>query len=123
MAISPKMLEDSSGDEFLYTSFDYSAEELRIAANLSREPNWVDAFVHGDDIHKRTAVAIWGEEHYNRDYRKMQSTPTSLFCMVLVLIHCMLIVDMVLNLYKKQRISIISIRKHYRLYSNGKIGL
>lgn len=52
-------------------SFDYAAEELRIAANLSREPNWVDAFVHGDDIHKRTAVAIWGEEHYNRDYRKM----------------------------------------------------
>lgn len=53
MAISPKMLVDSGDDEFLYTSFDYSAEELRIAANLSREPNWVDAFVHGDDIHKR----------------------------------------------------------------------
>lgn len=71
MAISPKMLEGSGDDEFLYCSFDYAAEELRIAANLSREPNWVDAFVHGDDIHKRTAVAIWGEEHYNRDYRKM----------------------------------------------------
>lgn len=71
MAISPKMLEDSNDDEFLYSSFDYAAEELRIAANLSREPNWVDAFVHGDDIHRRTAVAIWGEEHYNRDYRKM----------------------------------------------------
>lgn len=53
MAISPKMLEDSNDDEFLYSSFDYAAEELRIAANLSREPNWVDAFVHGDDIHKR----------------------------------------------------------------------
>ena len=53
MAISPKMLEDSGDDEFLYCSFDYAAEELRIAANLSREPNWVDAFVHGDDIHKR----------------------------------------------------------------------
>lgn len=53
MAISPKMLVDSGDDEFLYTSFDYAAEELRIAANLSREPNWVDAFVHGDDIHKR----------------------------------------------------------------------
>lgn len=71
MAISPKMLEDSGDDEFLYSSFDYSAEELRIAANLSREPNWVEAFVNGDDIHFRTAVAIWGEEHYNRDYRKM----------------------------------------------------
>lgn len=53
MAISPKMLEGSGDDEFLYCSFDYAAEELRIAANLSREPNWVDAFVHGDDIHKR----------------------------------------------------------------------
>ena len=52
MAISPKMLVDSGDDEFLYCSFDYAAEELRIAANLSREPNWVDAFVHGDDIHK-----------------------------------------------------------------------
>lgn len=71
MAISPKMLEDSGDDEFLYSSFDYSAEELRIAANLSREPNWVEAFVNGDDIHFRTAVAIWGRENYNRDYRKM----------------------------------------------------
>lgn len=53
MSISPKMLVDSGDDEFLYCSFDYAAEELRIAANLSREPNWVDAFVHGDDIHKR----------------------------------------------------------------------
>lgn len=52
MAISPKMLEDSGDDEFLYTSFDYAAEELRIAANLSREPNWVKAFTSGDDIHK-----------------------------------------------------------------------
>ena len=71
MAISPKMLEDSSDDEFLYCSFDYAAEELRIAANLSREPNWVEAFTSGNDIHKSTACAIWGEEHYNRDYRKM----------------------------------------------------
>ena len=71
MAISPKMLEDSGDDEFLYSSFDYSAEELRIAANLSREPNWVKAFTSGNDIHKSTACAIWGEEHYNRDYRKM----------------------------------------------------
>lgn len=71
MSISPKLLEDDGDDEFLYVSFDYAAEELRIAANLSREPNWVKAFTSGDDIHKSTACAIWGEEHYNRDYRKM----------------------------------------------------
>ena len=71
VSISPKLLKDDGDDEFLYTSFDYAAEELRIAANLSREPNWVKAFTSGDDIHKSTACAIWGEEHYNRDYRKM----------------------------------------------------
>lgn len=71
MSISPKLLKDDGDDDFLYTSFDYAAEELRIAANLSREPNWVKAFTSGDDIHKSTACAIWGEEHYNRDYRKM----------------------------------------------------
>lgn len=71
MSISPKLLQDDGDDDFLYCSFDYAAEELRIAANLSREPNWVKAFTSGDDIHKSTAVAIWGEEHYNRDYRKM----------------------------------------------------
>jgi len=71
MSISPKLLKDDGDDDFLYCSFDYAAEELRIAANLSREPNWVKAFTSGDDIHKSTACAIWGEEHYNRDYRKM----------------------------------------------------
>lgn len=71
MSISPKLLQDDGDDDFLYCSFDYAAEELRIAANLSREPNWVKAFTSGDDIHKSTACAIWGEEHYNRDYRKM----------------------------------------------------
>ena len=71
MSISPKLLKDDGDDDFLYTSFDYAAEELRIAANLSREPSWVKAFTSGDDIHKSTACAIWGEEHYNRDYRKM----------------------------------------------------
>ena len=71
MSISPKILKDDGDDDFLYCSFDYAAEELRIAANLSREPNWVKAFTSGDDIHKSTACAIWGEEHYNRDYRKM----------------------------------------------------
>lgn len=71
MSISPKLLKDDGDDDFLYVSFDYAAEELRIAANLSREPNWVKAFTSGDDIHKSTACAIWGEEHYNRDYRKM----------------------------------------------------
>lgn len=48
-----------------------SAQELRIPANLSREPVWVNAFTSGGDVHKSTAISIWGEENYNKDYRKM----------------------------------------------------
>ena len=70
MSITPKMYEDSEDEEFVYCSFDYSAEEIRITANISREPTWVNAFTHDQDIHESTAKAVWGEENYNRDYRK-----------------------------------------------------
>lgn len=70
MTITPKMYEDSEDEEFVYCSFDYSAEEIRITANISREPTWVNAFTHDQDIHESTAKAVWGEENYNRDYRK-----------------------------------------------------
>lgn len=69
--ITPKMYEDSGDDEFIYCAVDYAAQELRIPANLSREPVWVNAFVSGGDVHKSTAISIWGEENYNKDYRKM----------------------------------------------------
>ena len=68
--ITAKMYEDSGDDEFVYASFDYAAEELRVTANLCKEPTWTKAFLSGGDIHHHTAVAIWGEEKYNRDYRK-----------------------------------------------------
>lgn len=48
-----------------------SGQELRITANLSREPAWVEAFTTGGDVHKETAVKIWGEENYNKEYRKL----------------------------------------------------
>lgn len=38
---------------------DFSAEELRVAALWSKEPAWLNAFVHGKDIHKSTAEIIW----------------------------------------------------------------
>lgn len=69
--ITPKMYEDSGDDEFIYCAVDYAAQELRIPANLSREPVWVNAFTSGGDVHKSTAISIWGEENYNKDYRKM----------------------------------------------------
>jgi DNA polymerase-1 len=41
-------------------SCDYSQIELRILAHLSEDPELVDAFTHNDDIHVRTARAIFG---------------------------------------------------------------
>jgi len=41
-------------------SADYSQIELRILAHLSGDRTLVDAFVHDQDIHTRTAAEIWG---------------------------------------------------------------
>lgn len=57
-------------DEWIYCSCDYAAEELRLAANLSREPVWVQSFIEGKDIHEQTARQLFGDENYNRDARK-----------------------------------------------------
>ena len=39
---------------------DYSQIELRIMAHLSRDEGLIDAFAHGDDIHRATAAEIFG---------------------------------------------------------------
>jgi DNA polymerase I len=53
-----------------WLSRDFSGQELRIMANLSGEQTWIKAFLNGDDIHKATAVAIWGEENYTKEMRR-----------------------------------------------------
>lgn len=53
-----------------WVSIDFNAQELRIPAALSGEPAWREAFIHGTDPHKSTAIAIWGEENYDKDKRK-----------------------------------------------------
>jgi DNA polymerase-1 len=55
-------------------SRDFSGQELRIMANLSGEKTWIDAFLNNEDIHAATAVALWGEENYNKDARKKAKT-------------------------------------------------
>jgi DNA polymerase I len=40
-------------------SLDYSQIELRILASLSKEDEFIEAFNKGEDIHKRTAAAIF----------------------------------------------------------------
>lgn len=48
-----------------------SGEELRIVANLYKEPVWVNAFLHDKDVHKETAIACFGEENYDKQKRRM----------------------------------------------------
>ena len=58
-------------DNYYWVSLDFNAQEIRIPALWSKEPAWVNAFSQGKDVHKSTAVAIWGEENYSKDKRKL----------------------------------------------------
>ena len=46
----------------LFFSADYSQIELRIMAHLSEDPNMLEAFREGFDIHAATAAKIWHED-------------------------------------------------------------
>lgn len=50
----------SSFDNGLLLSADYSQIELRILAHMSEDPALINAFQTGEDIHKRTAMEIYG---------------------------------------------------------------
>jgi len=52
-----------------WVSIDYSAQELRIPANLSKEPVMVDALANGEDLHKKVAISMFGEDGYNKAKR------------------------------------------------------
>jgi DNA polymerase-1 len=41
-------------------SADYSQIELRVLAHLCRDPDLIDAFAKGEDIHRRTAAELFG---------------------------------------------------------------
>ena len=51
-------------------SLDYSAQEYRAIAILSKDHKMLDNFKRGIDPHTATAYAIWGEENYDRQKRK-----------------------------------------------------
>ena len=46
----------------LFFSADYSQIELRIMAHLSQDPNLIEAFMQGNDIHAATAAKIFKKE-------------------------------------------------------------
>ncbi len=51
---------------------DYSQIELRLLAHISDDYNMKEAFINGDDIHRKTAAAVFGlpEETVNEEMRK-----------------------------------------------------
>ncbi|MBI1836960.1 MAG: DNA polymerase I [Flavobacteriia bacterium] len=49
----------SRGEDYLLMSVDYSQIELRIIAALSNDPNMVEAFRSGHDIHTATAAKVF----------------------------------------------------------------
>ena len=59
------------GEDFLLMSVDYSQIELRIIAALSNDPNMVEAFRSGHDIHTATAAKVFhiSPEEVTRDQR------------------------------------------------------
>lgn len=41
---------------------DFSQIEMRVAAHLSQEPIWIQAFLNGEDMHSKTAKSVFGLE-------------------------------------------------------------
>ena len=50
---------------FLFAAFDYSQIELRALAHLSKDEEMIAAFKKGEDIHRKTAAAIFGVDYKN----------------------------------------------------------
>lgn len=46
---------------FVIVSSDYSQIELRVAAGMSKEPTWLNAFEQGTDVHRATAAAVFSK--------------------------------------------------------------
>lgn len=59
---------------------DYDAEEVVVTGNLSGDPAYLEPLSQGVDIHKDTAIKMWGEENYNKERRKVAKTATFSLC-------------------------------------------
>lgn len=56
-------------------SVDYSGEELRISANLSREPKWIHEFNEGEaDLHTATGRIVYGRDKISKIERGLAKT-------------------------------------------------
>jgi DNA polymerase I-like protein with 3'-5' exonuclease and polymerase domains len=60
---------------FKIVSIDYSGEELRIAANLSKEEKWINEFLHGSgDLHTVTGKIIYNKNEISKEEREKAKT-------------------------------------------------
>lgn len=60
---------------FKIVTIDYSGEELRIAANLSREEKWIKEFLYGSgDLHTITGQIIHGKQEITKEERSTGKT-------------------------------------------------
>ena len=57
-------------------SFDYSQIELRLAAEISKDKNFISAFVNGEDIHSSTAKEIFNltDKELSSEHRRKAKT-------------------------------------------------
>ena len=57
---------------FKMVSIDYAGEELRIATNFSKEPKWIQEFLHGTgDLHTITGKIITGKSEITKKERSL----------------------------------------------------
>lgn len=68
-AFLPLMSKEEAPEDWLFLSIDYAAQEIRLPANFSLEPIWVEAFVHDEDIHKKVAMEVFAGD-YNKEQRR-----------------------------------------------------
>lgn len=63
-------------DGFELMAADYSQIELRVLAHLSQDPELIDAYSKGDDVHVRTATALFdvAAENVTREQRAQAKT-------------------------------------------------
>jgi DNA polymerase-1 len=59
-------------DEWLFIESDYSQLELRVAAHLTGDENFIQAYVDGRDLHKDAATAVFKKDTFT-DYERVMS--------------------------------------------------
>jgi DNA polymerase-1 len=69
-------------DPWTLVAIDYSQIELRLAANLSREPLWINAFQNGVDIHAVNARVCLGDPTIDKDHPDRGKGKTASFAVL-----------------------------------------